>query len=305
MKITEIILVSENWKGKETNFLMTAEDFMKYVDMDIFDSRKDVADTMLELGRTLGEENAWSEIYFAGNKSVGARYCNGDLQLQKFLKGFYNSTDQEVCFDREKCSEECLNQLKTLGMDCKGNISIKGLSYTKLDTEFLQGQTVRNFNGRDYRIMEKLSDRNLLVMDTMTGNFVVASGVDMYARHPSGEEPTAENSLVAIEWGSGSYMGNIPSAIDFRHIRQEYGTAKTVESIYEYRAMLEERFRFCSRLSKAGILSDSLKEKVLFSMYEEFKTWDLEQFREGLRAGLYDSGFTEKKEQKKEIGEAR
>ena len=36
MKVTEIILVSENWKGTETNFLMTVADYLKYVDMDTF-----------------------------------------------------------------------------------------------------------------------------------------------------------------------------------------------------------------------------------------------------------------------------
>ena len=67
---------------------MTIADYMKYVDMDTFDSRKDVADFMIELGRTLGNENAWSELYFASNKSVAARFCVDDRQLMKFLKGF-------------------------------------------------------------------------------------------------------------------------------------------------------------------------------------------------------------------------
>ena len=48
MKVTEIILVSENWKGTETNFLMTVDDYLKYVDMDTFDSRKDVADSKVD-----------------------------------------------------------------------------------------------------------------------------------------------------------------------------------------------------------------------------------------------------------------
>jgi len=201
MKVTEIILVSENWKGTETNFLMTVADYLKYVDMDTFDSRKEVADSMIELGRTLGKENDWSELYFAGNKSVAARFCVDDRQLMKFLKGFYNSTDQEAVFDEKRCSAECLNKLAELGMDTRGKASIDSLSYTRLDTVFEQGQTLRNFNGHDYRVMEKLSKKNLLLMDTMTGSFVVAQGIDLFARHPRGAEPTEENSLIAIEWG--------------------------------------------------------------------------------------------------------
>ncbi len=116
-------------------------DYLKYVDMDTFDSRKDVADSMIELGRTLGKKNDWSELYFAGNKSVVARFCVDDRQLMKFLKGFYNSTDQEAVFDEKRCSGECLNKLAELGMDTRGKASIDSLSYTRLDTVFEQGQT--------------------------------------------------------------------------------------------------------------------------------------------------------------------
>ena len=116
-------------------------DYLKYVDMDTFDSRKDVADSMIELGRTLGKKNDWSELYFAGNKSVVARFCVDDRQLMKFLKGFYNSTDQEAVFDETRCSGECLNKLAELGMDTRGKASIDSLSYTRLDTVFEQGQT--------------------------------------------------------------------------------------------------------------------------------------------------------------------
>ena len=151
------------------------DDDYYYVDMDTFDSRKEVADSMIELGRTLGKENDWSELYFAGNKSVAARFCVDDRQLMKFLKGFYNSTDQEAVFDEKRCSVECLNKLAELGMDTRGKASIDSLSYTRLDTVFEQGQTLRNFNGHDYRVMEKLSKKNLLLMDTMTGSFVVES----------------------------------------------------------------------------------------------------------------------------------
>ena len=59
-------------------------------------------------------------------------------------------------------------------MDTKGRVSIGSLSYKKLDTVFKQGQVLRNFNGRDYRVMEKLSEKNLLLMDVVTGSFVVA-----------------------------------------------------------------------------------------------------------------------------------
>ena len=46
MKITEIVLITENWKGTEKNSLMTVEDYLKYLDLDRFDSRKDVAEAI-------------------------------------------------------------------------------------------------------------------------------------------------------------------------------------------------------------------------------------------------------------------
>lgn len=300
MKITEIVLVAENWKGTEKNCLMTAEDYLKYLDLDKFDSRKDVAEAMLELGKTLGDEYEWSEHYFAANATVYARFCMDDGQLARFLGGFYNSTDQQVLFDKSMCSGECLDKLSELGMDIKGRVSIGSLSYTRMDTVFEQGQTLHNLNGSDYRVMEKLSDRNLLLMDIKTGNFVVAQGTNLFARHPRGEKATENNSLMGIEWGQGLYLGSTPSTIDFRHIRQEYGTKRVIEDIYQYREMLQDRFRLYTRMEKDELLSDEARETIMLANFKEFGTSDLEQFRKGLQEGLYDKGFIEMQEKQKE-----
>lgn len=300
MKITDIVLVTENWKGTEKNCLMTTEDYLRYLDLDRFDSRKDVAETMMELGKTIGNENVWSEYYFAANVTVSARFCTDDRQLARFLAGFYNSTDQQISFDKGMCSGECLDKLSELGMDTKGKVSIGNLSYTKLDTVFEQGQTLHNFNGRDYRVMEKLSANNLLLMDTMTGNFIVAQGTNMFARHPRGVEATDANSLIGIEWGQGLYLSSTPSAIDFRHIRQEYGAEKKIEDIYQYREMLQDRFRLYSRMEKDELISDKVREAVMYANFEEFGTSDYDQFRKDLNEGRYDTGFTEMVEKQKE-----
>ncbi len=300
MKITEIVLVTENWKGTEKNGLMTVEDFFKYVDLDRFDIRKDVADTMLELGKTLGDENAWSEHYFAANVTVSARFCTDDGQLTRFLGGFYNSTDQQALFDKGMCSGECLDKLSELGMDAKGKVNIGRLSYTRQDTVFEQGQILHNFNGSDYRVMEKLSERNLLLMDISTGNFLVAQGTDMFARHLRGIKATDANSMIGIEWSQGLYLSSTPSAIDFRHIRQEYGTPKKIEDIHQYREMLTERFRLYGRMIKDELISEKVREDIMFANFKEFGTNDFEHFKQGLNAGLYDKGFSEMQELEKE-----
>ena len=300
MKITEIVLVTENWKGTEKNCMMTAEDYLKYLDLDKFDSRKDVAEAMLELGKTFGDESEWSEHYFAANVTVYARFCTDDVQLAKFLGGFYNSTDQQVSFDKGMCSGECLDKLSELGMDTKGKVNIANLSYTKLYREFEQGEVLRNFNGRSYRVMEKLSERNLLLQDVVTGTFIVAQGVDAFARHPRGVDATDANSLIGIEWGQGLYLSSTPSTIDFHHIRQEYGTPRIIEDIDQYREMLVERFRLYSRLEKDELLSDKAKEAIMLANFGEFGTSDFEHFRKGLHEGLYDKGFAEMQEKQKE-----
>lgn len=300
MKITEMILVTENWKGTEKNCLMTAEDYYKYIDLDTFDSRKDVAETMLELGRTLGDENAWNEHYFRANVTVSARFCTDDRQLEKFLKGFYNSTDQEVVFDKGMCSGECLDKLSELGMDTKGKVDIGSLSYTKLYSAFEQGERFRNFNGREYRVMERLSGRNLLLQDEMSGEFVVARDVQLFARHPRGTKAKEGNCLIGMEWGHGVYLGSTPSAIDFRHIRQEYGTKSGIEDIYQYREMLKDRFRLYDRLGSDELLSGKAREAVMLVKFKEFDTGSFEQFKKNLETGCYDSSFAEYRETEQE-----
>lgn len=300
MKITEIVLVTENWKGTEKNCLMTVEDYLKYVDLDQFDSRKDVADAMLELGRTLENENEWSEYYFASNKSVNARFCMDVEQLKRFLEGFYNSTDQKDLFDKGMCSGECLDKLSKLCMDTKGNVNILNFSYTQIYSDFEQGARFNNFNGRDYRVMEKLSRKNLLLRDEESGNFVVALGVLMFVRYPRGTEAKEGNCQVGIEWEHGVYLGNTPSDIDFRHIRQEYGTEKTVEDIYDYREMLQDRFCRYSNISEDKRLSETVREAVMYARYDEFGTNDRSEFQKCLNAGRYDSGFEKMKQEETE-----
>lgn len=255
---------------------------------------------MLELGKTLGDEKEWSEHYFVANVTVFAKFCTDDGQLARFLGGFYNSTDQQVLFDKSMCSGECLDKLSELGMDTKGKVNIANLSYTKLYREFEQGEVLRNFNGRSYRVMEKLSERNLLLQDVVTGTFIVAQGVDAFARHPRGVDATDANSLIGIEWGQGLYLSSTPSTIDFHHIRQEYGTPRIIEDIDQYREMLVERFRLYSRLEKDELLSDEAREAIMLANFKEFGTSDLEQFRKGLQEGLYDEGFAQMQEKQKE-----
>lgn len=299
MEITEMLLVTENWKGAETNALMNFRDFLRFIDMEGLDTQIELAEMMNELGRTLGQETEWVETYSAANKSISARYCSSQKQLVNFLHGSYNSTDQEVRFSRDLCSEVCLKKLKALGMDLRGRICGMGLHYEKLDMTFMQGQVLHNFNGNDYRVMEKFSRDNLLLQDVDSGNFTVALGVKGYNRHPMEEAYAEGNSEAGIEWENGVYLGNMPSAIDFHYLRNIYGEEKKIGSLTEYRNMLLERFQFYGRISKDERASEAMKDAAVNLLYQEFGTGKRDLFLEKLQDGIYDGEFSKGKSDRK------
>lgn len=114
MHITDIILVTENHNGSERNMLMDFMDFLEFIDKDSWLSRKELAEDMATLGRTCGGKEKWLESYFAQDKGVCARYCADGAQMEVFLQGGYN-TDKEWRFDKQNCSENCLDCLRKLG----------------------------------------------------------------------------------------------------------------------------------------------------------------------------------------------
>lgn len=300
MEINEVILVTENRKGTETNALMTFQDYIRFAKFEELDTQIELAEVMVDLGRTVGNEKEWTEVYHAANKSISARYCIDEKQLMKFLQGDYNSTDQTWRFDSEMSSSLCLEKLIVLGIDTKGRRMSSGFHYEIVEVKFGQGDILHNFNGNDYRVMEKLSARNLLLMDTNTGNFIVAVGVDLYVRTPSEEEPSASNHVYGIEWGHGIYLSATPSNIDFRYIRQEYGEPERIEGLSDYRNLLERKFKQYQKMIKDDLLSDDIKSSVTNAIYEEFGTGRADIFMEKLESGKYDVGFTEKKVTEKE-----
>ena len=93
--------------------------------------------------------------------------------------------------------------------------------------------------------------------------------------------------------GHGLYLSSTPSAIDFHHIRQQYGTERKIEDIYQYREMLQDRFCLYSNLEMDERMSSKAREAIMMANFEEFGTSDLEHFRKGLNAGLYDKDFAE------------
>lgn len=89
-----------------TNFLLSLADYMEMVVKACDDSAVDMADTINQLYGTKEKKCEWSDLYFAGNKSVHASFCTGETQLSVFLN------DGEWSFDTERCSKDCLDVLR-------------------------------------------------------------------------------------------------------------------------------------------------------------------------------------------------
>ena len=134
MDLKDMILVMENYKGTERNMLMTLEDYKKFV---AIDDMSELADQMLLLGRTLAE--GFTEYYRAANVTVFAKFCRDDVELGRFLQGYYNDS-KKFYFDKATSSPECITKMDEIGMTDRGWIDDFILHYEKCDRTFERGQ---------------------------------------------------------------------------------------------------------------------------------------------------------------------
>lgn len=294
MNLTDIVLVTENDKGTETNMLMTVDDYKRFLDIK---DLSDLSEQMLLLGRTLGEADNYAEYYRTANVTVYARLCRDDVQLGHFLQGIYNDS-KEFRFDKQASSPECILKMKEIGMTDRGWIDDFILHYEKNDRTFERGQTFHNFNDHDYMVLEALSPRNLVVMDMKSGSLTIALGATEYKRYPKDEKPTNDNTTIGVSWEHGIYLGSTLSTTNFRMYKKEYGTPEKVEDIYDYRAKLKRKFYFLEDLSKDHDISKKIQNDILHEMYEKFSTLEEDTFIDRLEDGKYDAGFVKEPEQR-------
>ena len=240
MKIEDMVMVINNQKGIEKNFLCSFESFVKQYVTNACDNFFEVAEVISELNHASEKDNSFCEIYFAPNKTMYARFCGSLNELRLFVAGKLNDGMTNV-FEEDFCDKECLDVLSRLGISTDRSMAIaKWPHYEKLESDLVQGEIYHNFNGSDYRLMERYSDRNMLFMDVNSGQFVVGVGVDYFVRYPQGEDRYSSLSETGIEWGSGVYLGNTPSTINFTMLRREYGKDKEILCLEDYRVSLKE-----------------------------------------------------------------
>ena len=290
MNLNDIVLVTDNDKGTETNMLMTLADYKKFVSID---DMSELADQMLLLGRTLGEENSFAEYYRAANITVFARFCKDEVQLGKFLQGLYNDS-KDFRFDKEASSPECMVKMKELAMTDRGWVDDFVLHYESVNRTFERGQTFHNFNDHDYMVLEALSPKNLVVMDMKSGTLTIALGASEYKRYPKNEQPTKDNTTIGVSWEHGIYLGSKLSTTNFKAYKKEYGTPEKIEDIYDYRAKLKQKFYFFQDMSKDDDVPKKMQNDFLHQMYEDFGTIEEDCFYGRLEDGKYDEGFLKK-----------
>ena len=291
MKIEEMVMVIYNQKGIEKNFLCSFEHFIKKYATDACDSYFEMAEVAAGLQETKQKDGSFFEMYYASNKTMYARFCGSLNELRLFIAGKLNDGMTNV-FEEDFCDKECLDVLSRLGISTDRSMAIaKWPHYEKLESDLVQGEIYHNFNGSDYRLMERYSDRNMLFMDVNSGQFVVGVGVDYFVRYPQGEDRYSSLSETGIEWGSGVYLGNTPSTINFTMLRREYGKDKEILCLEDYRVSLKEQFSTYHALAKNEALVEAVREAATNAMYEEFGTGKPDTFTSKLNAGDYDKGF--------------
>lgn len=268
MYVNEMILVVTNEKGTEKGALMIYPDYLQKVVFEHAPDKEVIATMVEDIVTTRSNDTAWGEHYWAANNTTYAKYCKDQYELKRFLSGGYQD-GESFELDIDACSKECLELLDALNITLDGKQKGSTFHYEKGNRIYEVRDIVHNFNGSDYRVMERYSDKNMLLMDVNSGNFVVGIGVCQYARYPAGaNEYTPEIAEVGVEWDHGVYLPNMPSAIDFAALRREYGEA-LMEGKGEYQVEIRET------LSSVQSIEAESMEDALYEAEQRYRNEDV------------------------------
>jgi len=303
MKITEIVLVSENWKGTETNFLTDLRGFMEMVIKACDDSAVDMADAVEQLYGTRTGSSGWSDLYFTGNKSVHAAFCTGEAQLRGFLMGYLN--DGEWSFDVERCAKDCLEVLHIYNMKTDGRPEFPYFQYEDVEHSFHAGEILHNLNGNDYRVLTVLSPQNLLLMSLTDSQIIVGRGVHLYERYPQGKRPEGDSIVTGIEWDHGVYFGTDITKIDFDILKQEYGEPAWAENVSDLRDEIRRDFWMQKNVELKQGLPQRVRNVAKDCLEELFGTSEQNVFDTMLDKGMYDGMYLTKEGLKTISGQSR
>ena len=303
MKLGDMVMVVENHKGTETNFLLNLTDYMETALKLWGEHAEDMAGVVSTLYETKAGKKDWSDLYFAANKSIHASFCTGEAQLRGFLAGNFN--DGEWSFDEGRCSRECLDVLRIYNLKPDGQPQFPYLHYERVEHTFHAGEVLHNMNGNDYRVLAALSPENLLVMSLTDSQLIVGRGVKLYERYPKGERPDDESLVTGIEWDHGVYLGQDITRIDFDILKQEYGEPDRVENVADLRNMTRRNFWMQKNVEQKDGLPDRVRNAARDCLENTFGTSEPEVFDKMLDRGMYDGMYHAREEQKQISGKSR
>lgn len=303
MKLEDMIMAVENRKGTETNFLTDMWGYMEMAVKACDDSAIDLADAVEALYETKAGKGDWSDLYFAGNKSIHAAFCTGEAQLRGFLAGYFNNGGWS--FDAERSSEKCLAVLRMYNMKPDGHSLFPYLHYERVEHSFHAGEVLRNMNGNDYHVLAALSPKDLLLMSMVDSQIIVGRGVQLYERYPKGERPDSDSMVTGIEWDHGVYLGQDITRIDFDILKQEYGEPDRVENVSDLRGMTRRNFWMQKNVEQKEGLPDRVRNAARDCLENTFGTSEPEVFDRMLDKGIYDGMYHAREEQKQISGQSR
>lgn len=303
MKLEDMIMVIENHKGTETNFLLNLTDYMEATLKLWGEYAEDMAGAIGTLYETKAGKREWSDLYSAANKSIYASFCTGETKLRIFLEGMFN--DGEWSFDTQRCSKDCLDVLRIYNMKTDGLPQFPYLHYEPVEHTFHAGEVLHNMNGNDYRVLAALSPNNLLVMSLTDSQLIVGRGVKLYERYPKGERPDDDSVVTGIEWDHGVYLGKDITRIDFDILKQEYGKPDKVENVSDLRDMVRRNFWMQKNVEQKEGLPDRVRNAAKDCLENTFGTSEPDVFDKMLDKGMYDGMYHAKEEQKQISGQSR
>ena len=303
MKLNDMILVIENKRGEETNYLSNFEDYLERIEKAYSDSTSDRAFAVEKLLWTKQGKGEWSEVYITSNETYRARFCLRESDLRTFLLGLYNEErtgDKIYVFEKERCSKECLEVLKAYGINTRGRGVFNSLHYEALEHTFIRGETIRNMNGDVYRVLSVLDHKNLLLLEEKDGQILVGVNTTYYKRTPKEGYDSSDIEVYGVEWDYGIYLGFDITEVNIEKLKRDYGSRKEIENLSDYRDNLSSMFNKYQNLCEDVDVSKEVKRAAAESLANLFGTDNRDTFLDFLIRGYYDGGFQGQIEAKKE-----
>lgn len=222
MKFSDMLFVICHRKGAETNMLMTFDEYREkvlYYWCQTMDQTVAYVEQILTQRR---DRDVWSNVFHGKDYGYDVRFCLGEQDLKDFLHGHFNDWP-EWYLDPDRCSDECLRALEEYNYDRNGVSTGDSFRYEEQKRHIGQGELLQDFEGIPYRVLECYSQGNMLLLNQETGKLLVAVDVKCYDRYPYAGETSKENRETGIKWEKSVYLNPVPSLLDFKALKAEYG----------------------------------------------------------------------------------